>query len=293
MEAFELRLCVGRIGRWLTIDPYHEFFSPYVGMGNNPINLIDPDGGATTDPVLARLGAAIAEMVFWANCIKLDEVVVTGKFQMPSWASDFANNFAYSALGMGNAWASNNLLGAFRANPEDFGQHELAMRIGMLGGDLLSIATGSAEMFVGGGMMLGGAAFALPTGGATTVVSVGGAVVAAHGTSVVFNGTINTVAGINGLVNYFATNNHGSGGSSGGDGSNIPKKILTDEGKVDISKFTQKQKGSQSYKDNKTGWSIERDHLKANSHGGSFWKLKNSKGDRVATLAEDGTILRQ
>jgi uncharacterized protein (TIGR02594 family) len=50
MEAFELRLWDGRIGRWFTIDPYHEFFSPYVGMGNNPINLIDPDGGSTEPP---------------------------------------------------------------------------------------------------------------------------------------------------------------------------------------------------------------------------------------------------
>lgn len=49
MEAFELRLWDGRLGRWLTIDPYHEFHSPYVGMGNNPMNLIDPDGGHTDD----------------------------------------------------------------------------------------------------------------------------------------------------------------------------------------------------------------------------------------------------
>ncbi len=47
MEAFELRLWDGRLGRWLTVDPYHEFHSPYVGMGNNPISLIDPDGGST------------------------------------------------------------------------------------------------------------------------------------------------------------------------------------------------------------------------------------------------------
>lgn len=53
MEAFELRLWDGRIGRWLTVDPYHEFHSPYVGMGNNPINLIDPDGGATDPPTEA------------------------------------------------------------------------------------------------------------------------------------------------------------------------------------------------------------------------------------------------
>ncbi|MBC7523118.1 MAG: RHS repeat-associated core domain-containing protein, partial [Flavobacterium sp.] len=45
MEAFELRLWDGRIGRWLTVDPKGQFFSPYLGMGNDPINATDPDGG--------------------------------------------------------------------------------------------------------------------------------------------------------------------------------------------------------------------------------------------------------
>ncbi|MCL9807673.1 hypothetical protein NAT51_19275 [Flavobacterium amniphilum] len=45
MEAFELRLWDGRLGRWLTVDPYGQYFLPYLGMGNNPISRIDPDGG--------------------------------------------------------------------------------------------------------------------------------------------------------------------------------------------------------------------------------------------------------
>jgi RHS repeat-associated protein len=49
MEAFELRLWDSRIGRWLTTDPYGEFHSPYLGMGNNPIINIDPDGGMVDD----------------------------------------------------------------------------------------------------------------------------------------------------------------------------------------------------------------------------------------------------
>lgn len=63
MEAFELRLWDGRLGRWLTVDPYHEFHSPYVGMGNNPISLIDPDGGSTDDkrsPIFDKEGNFIA-----------------------------------------------------------------------------------------------------------------------------------------------------------------------------------------------------------------------------------------
>ena len=49
-EAFELRQWDGRIGRWMTIDPKRQFASPYVGMGNNPVRKIDPDGGWAGNP---------------------------------------------------------------------------------------------------------------------------------------------------------------------------------------------------------------------------------------------------
>ena len=32
------------IGRWTTIDPERQYASPYLGMGNNPISGVDPDG---------------------------------------------------------------------------------------------------------------------------------------------------------------------------------------------------------------------------------------------------------
>ena len=44
-EAFQLRLWDSRIGRWLSPDPYTQFASPYLGMGNNPISGVDFDGG--------------------------------------------------------------------------------------------------------------------------------------------------------------------------------------------------------------------------------------------------------
>jgi RHS repeat-associated protein len=44
MEAFHLRLWDGRIGRWLSPDPAGQYSSPYLGMGNNPISGVDPDG---------------------------------------------------------------------------------------------------------------------------------------------------------------------------------------------------------------------------------------------------------
>ena len=42
---FELRSYDPQIGRFLQNDPYDEFASGYVGMGNDPVNNIDPTGG--------------------------------------------------------------------------------------------------------------------------------------------------------------------------------------------------------------------------------------------------------
>ena len=44
---FELRDYDPSIGRWTSTDPYGQYWSPYTGMGNNPINSIDPNGGYT------------------------------------------------------------------------------------------------------------------------------------------------------------------------------------------------------------------------------------------------------
>ena len=44
-NSFELRLWDGRLGRWLSTDPYGQYASSYLGMGNNPVNRIDADGG--------------------------------------------------------------------------------------------------------------------------------------------------------------------------------------------------------------------------------------------------------
>ncbi len=49
-EAFQLRLWDNRIGRWLTTDPAGQYASPYLGMGNNPISRVDPDGGQDWEP---------------------------------------------------------------------------------------------------------------------------------------------------------------------------------------------------------------------------------------------------
>ena len=55
-EAFELRIACpetsgydGRVGRWMTTDPYSQYHSPYLAMGNRPVSGVDPDGGKFFD----------------------------------------------------------------------------------------------------------------------------------------------------------------------------------------------------------------------------------------------------
>ncbi|MGJ1446712.1 RHS repeat-associated core domain-containing protein [Sphingobacterium spiritivorum] len=66
---FDLRNYDAAIGRWLTVDPYGQYYSPYVGMGNNPVSGVDPDGGFST-----WLGAKIWAMFNGGGSIsKTDE----------------------------------------------------------------------------------------------------------------------------------------------------------------------------------------------------------------------------
>ena len=44
-NSFQLRLYNPKFGRWLNPDPYGQFNSPYLAMGNTPVNGVDPDGG--------------------------------------------------------------------------------------------------------------------------------------------------------------------------------------------------------------------------------------------------------
>lgn len=45
LSNFELRQYDARVMRWFAPDPYGQYHSPYLAMGNNPISSVDPDGG--------------------------------------------------------------------------------------------------------------------------------------------------------------------------------------------------------------------------------------------------------
>ncbi|WP_278403972.1 hypothetical protein [Brochothrix thermosphacta] len=67
--------------------------------------------------------------------------------------------------------------------------------------------------------------------------------------------------------------------------------MIGSNNKVIIKKFTQNLT-KDGKKDPKSGWSLQRDTLKGQSHGGSYWKLIGKDGKRKATLDKSGKILR-
>jgi RHS repeat-associated protein len=64
---FELRNYDPQVGRFVQQDPYDQYASGYVGMGNDPVNLIDPSGGLSfnfgTINTIGRIGVAMGGAV--------------------------------------------------------------------------------------------------------------------------------------------------------------------------------------------------------------------------------------
>ncbi len=104
-NSFELRQYDSEIGRFTTTDPMGEFWSSYVGMGNDPVNLTDPTGGCTgcmaaangMTALLNQTGTFLPEVTVigqressfsFAN-ITLPTLTMPG-ISMPSWVGSTA-----------------------------------------------------------------------------------------------------------------------------------------------------------------------------------------------------------
>ena len=79
--SFELRNYNPLLGRFATTDPYDQYNSPYIAMGNNNPNMIDPDGGAA-GIAPSIIGAGVGAGLGIAAAIALDNVG-TGKNNRP------------------------------------------------------------------------------------------------------------------------------------------------------------------------------------------------------------------
>jgi RHS repeat-associated protein len=61
-NSFDLRMYDARFGRWLSQDPYNEFHSDYLGMGNRPNMTTDPTGGITNLPEVVITASRISSI---------------------------------------------------------------------------------------------------------------------------------------------------------------------------------------------------------------------------------------
>ncbi|SCX80785.1 RHS repeat-associated core domain-containing protein [Flavobacterium anhuiense] len=225
MEAFQLRLWDGRIGRWLSTDPYGQYDSPYLGMGNNPIGLIDLDGGFTSDCC--------------PEPVKLDEVIVfSGKAK--NFIVNYSEKFIASISGFGNALGSNMILGSGRFNADRWSNANTRINYiyGQLAGDITSMVWGAGEVAIGGVMAAGGAVLVPVSGGLSLAGSAAGVGIITHGSSVIVLGGINTAKDINDINDHFAKTGHSPGGKGGG---NLDSKYT---GKTANEIITQYRKGS-------------------------------------------------
>ncbi|MEM1323895.1 MAG: RHS repeat-associated core domain-containing protein, partial [Bacteroidota bacterium] len=199
-NAFELRMYDGRLARWTAMDPYRQYWSPYLSMGNDPVNGIDPDGGfkykfgAWFYKTFNGGGTIVNQDGVWgviqnqrSVSIGTDVYIDYDFVTQGNWGES-AGAFTY---GFANAFSSNNGIGP-RMDP-----HRDAYYYGQRAGDAFTVIQGIVEMNLGTTMAFGGAAGGIitsPTGygaAAGYFVSATGTAVTAHGGLVATQGVHN------------------------------------------------------------------------------------------------------
>ena len=211
MEAFELRLWDGRLGRWLSVDPAGEFFSPYLGMGNNPVSETDPTGGSTEDccPDPPVNGGIIPEVTITTIRTKINNAADYGLAFLAGGVSAFGSNLAWGSMRMDaeKDWSNANTRGGFRT--------------GEFLGNIASIFAGEAEKTLGGLVAAGGIVLS-PVGGISLSATVVGGGMVVHGQGVAITGAVHLAGDIKGIAINSANANHGGNGGGNG-GNNLSK----------------------------------------------------------------------
>ena len=138
-NSFELRQYDAVTGRWLSPDPYGQYNSPYVGMGNDWPNQVDPDGGWSWAG--AGIGAAVG---FGAGSIY---GLATGQDNWLQYGlAGAAGGFVGGGLSGNTTRADNNPGGAFS---DGGGSHGMTLtastRTSFSAGALLASSTGLAR----------------------------------------------------------------------------------------------------------------------------------------------------
>jgi hypothetical protein len=105
LNDFDLRTYDPQIGRWLQQDPYDQFASPYVGMGNDPVNMVDEDGG------FSAIGAVLGGFAGWSVGILSAKDGDFGDFMAKGFSGMALGALAGGFLNAGNLGTAVQVLG--------------------------------------------------------------------------------------------------------------------------------------------------------------------------------------
>ena len=168
MEAFQLRLWDGRIGRWLSTDPYRQYASPYLGMGNNPISSIDPDGGFDIEPSTPGIRhSAQPEGDYYWNDVN-SSYEFEARPTNPFTPFDDANNYLTMSLNTAGKLAPlDNYMKALKANKFIFNYNgvDKVWKMGYNGGGNAKIANSLIQSAKAESQFLGTLGYGLKHGG--------------------------------------------------------------------------------------------------------------------------------
>ena len=129
---FPLRNYDAQTGRWVQQDPYQQFASPYIGMGDDPVNNIDPSGGIVPGGISGLSTTA-------EKAITLGEVVVTSTSKALSIANKGLSLTSSLSLLVRTVSSASNILNSNIASlqvgrpPYEYDQY--GNKISNLGGD--------------------------------------------------------------------------------------------------------------------------------------------------------------
>jgi hypothetical protein len=105
-HGFESRMFDSQLGRWIGGDPVGQFDSPYLGMGNNPFNGVDPDGEYWEVIIGAVVGAYAGGVISSRN-------FNPAKWENNDWAWAGVGAIAGGFIGYGMGYN-----GPYRGNPK-------------------------------------------------------------------------------------------------------------------------------------------------------------------------------
>lgn len=183
---YRARFYDAELGRFLGIDPAHQFFSPYVYVGNNPVSFIDPTGRKSKNhwTVGQKIAFGFEEAFEFLADIGL---VVAGIAVDVLSAGAAASTLGNVLIGAGVNGAISDVKSAVKFSKGELNQRQAAAEWG------ISLGVGAVSGLVGGAI---GGSFSALTGSASDLASAGinalGGLLSGAATSAA--GTLNTFA---------------------------------------------------------------------------------------------------